>query len=668
MCGIAGYVNWCGESAATLHSTGQHMATTLLHRGPDDHGVWVDAANGITLAHRRLSIVDLSPAGHQPMVSAGERYVVVYNGEVYNHRELRTDLQRRGVAFRGGSDTEVLLAAIEAWGIRGALERAVGMFAMALWDRQLRRLSLARDRLGEKPLFVARTQAAIAFASEARAFAAAPGFMARTNPRSVALLLRYGYLPGGASIYEDVQQVAPGTLVHLDAVEDMRAGATDAGSGAGVFSKPERYWQLPTFVTENRELTVAAAVDELEARLKEAVRVQMVADVPVGAFLSGGIDSSTVTALMCEQASAPVMTFSVAFDDARYNEAHHAREVAQHLGTDHHELRVSARAALDVVAKLSEIYDEPFADPSQIPTYVVAGFARRSVTVALSGDGGDELFGGYNRYASGAKLAMLRARLGGAVSWVAARAARGALNALPAAMLERLIARNTGTGTGDGPVQDPLGKVRRACDFLASGDLAGGYLGLIAGWVEPNAAMPGVLLDDAAFVDMCEALTDSGWFDGAMRWDLQHYLPGDNLTKVDRAAMAVSLETRVPLLDHRVVEFALQAAGALGSERMVREPKYLLREVLYRRVPRALIDRPKMGFSVPLSEWLRTDLRDWAESLLSEHALSRDGWFAPAVIRRTWSEHLRGATDHSRKLWPLLMYQQWAQQKVIAID
>ena len=665
MCGIAGYVNWRGDAADVLQRIAERMGTTLLHRGPDDHGVWVDAPNGVAFAHRRLSIVDLSPAGHQPMASVSGRYITVYNGEIYNHHALREELRGAGVVFRGGSDTEVLLAAIEAWGLPGALQRCVGMFALAVWDRQLCRLSLARDRMGEKPLFVARVPQGIAFASEVRAFAAAPAFAARTNPRSVALLLRYGYLPGGASIYEDVVQVPPGVIVHLDAPGDMAACGSQRRTADGGFLRRETFWELPEQTAPARAWTVAEAVAELDLRLKEAVRLQMVADVPVGAFLSGGVDSSTVTALMCELATAPVSTFSVAFDDARYNEAHFARAVAAHLGTDHHELRVSAQQALDVVAQLTRIYDEPFADPSQIPTYVVARFARQSVTVALSGDGGDELFGGYNRYALGARLSALQSRLGRTVSNIAGRTARGAMAMLPATIAAGLIAR--GTGAGGGPVQDPMGKLRRACDFLAAGDLADAYLGLIAGWSDPSAAMPGIANDDDALADIAVALAAHGWVVGAMRWDLRHYLPGDNLTKVDRASMAVSLETRVPLLDHRVVELALEVAPALGVERMLRSPKYLLREVLYRRVPRALIDRPKMGFSVPLADWLRHDLRDWAEALLAERALAADGWFAPAVIRRAWSQHLRGEVDNSRQLWPLLMYQQWATRERVDV-
>ena len=661
MCGIAGFVNWKGESEEALLRIAARMGSTLIHRGPDDSGNWADADAGVALAHRRLSIVDLSPLGHQPMFSVSGRYVIVYNGEIYNHRDLRDQLGSRGATFRGHSDTEVLLAAIDAFGLRGGLERCVGMFAMAVWDRQLRRLSLARDRLGEKPLFVARTPGGIAFASETRALAHAPGFRGRTDPSSVGALLRYGYLPGVRSIFEDVVRLAPGSIAHFDAPGDMVAFALQPPSSGGALAKQEFFWRVDDVAPAPAAMTVSEAVDELERRLKDAVRLQMVADVPVGAFLSGGVDSSTVTALMCELASSPVMTFSIAFDDARYNEAHHAREVARHLGTDHHELRVSAADALKVVGQLNRIYDEPFADPSQIPTYVIAGFARQSVTVALSGDGGDELFGGYNRYSSGAKLAEVQRRIGPVISRYAARIGRGALGALPPAMLERLIARMTGGGGTAGPVQDPLGKARRACEFLASGDPARAYLGLIAGWAEPSDAMPRLGSDDSALLDLDAAIAGHGWVIGAMRWDLRHYLPGDNLTKVDRASMAVSLETRVPLLDHRVVEFALQAADALGAAPMVAAPKYLLRELLYRRVPRALIDRPKMGFSVPLCDWLRNDLREWADDLLSESALARDGWFAADVIRQTWSEHVQHKADRSRQLWPLLMYQQWAQ-------
>lgn len=609
------------------------MALALQHRGPDDTDLWSEA--GIALAHRRLSIIDLSPQGRQPMRSADGRYVATYNGEIYNYEALRAALEKEGRAppWRGHSDTEVLLAAISAWGFESTLERLTGMFALAVWDRAERTLLLARDRLGEKPLYYGWAGSAFAFASELKAFRACAGFEARVNREALALYARYAYVPAPWSIYEGIRKLPAGAFVAVSPrhLEERRVGA------------PARYWSLPDVVRKAKANpftgSEAEAVDALQGVLGAAVAGQMVSDVPLGAFLSGGIDSSLVVALMQKASRQPVKTFTIGFHEAQYDEAGHAKAVAAHLGTAHTELTVAPREAMDVIPRLPGIYDEPFADSSQIPTFLVAQLARRHVTVSLSGDGGDELFGGYNRYSWARRVE----RIPGALRSVAA----GAIAALgPAAWSAILPLR----------VAQPADKLHKLGRILGARDREALYEKLVSLWHENPVlgapALPGI-------AGRCEAVEGLAFEERMMYLDALTYLPDDILAKVDRAAMAVSLETRVPMLDHRVVEFAWRLP--LGMKIADGKGKHLLRTLLARHVPRALFERPKMGFAVPLEDWLRGELREWAEALLDEKRLAREGYFDPAPVRRHWKEHLSGARNWQHPLWVVLMFGAWLE-------
>ncbi len=641
MCGLVGFLGSAGPWAEGADALVTAMAACIRHRGPDHAQVWTDPAAGIALGHNRLAIVDLSPAGNQPMASAGGRFVLVYNGEIYNHLAIREELSAAGARFewRGHSDTETLLAAIETWGLRQALVRSVGMFALALWDRERRELTLARDRAGEKPLYYGwqgeGAGAAFLFGSELKALRPHPAFGGDVDRDTLTLYLRYSCVPGGRSIYRGLAQVPPGALltVSLDRREPVielywsfaevaKAGAADPFAG-----------------------TVEEAVDTLEALLREAVGGQLMADVPLGAFLSGGIDSSTVVALMQAQSTQPVRTFSIGFEEAGYNEADHAKAVAAHLGTAHTELYVSPREAQAVIPRLPAIYDEPFADASQIPTLLVSQLARRHVTVSLSGDGGDELFGGYPRHAMAQGWWRRASAVPAPLRVVAARG----LTALSAQQWNRLApgARRPG---------DKLHKLAR---LVASGTPGDFYRAFLSAWHEPAAVVidghePPTLVTAAA-----PALAALNPAEQTMALDFLSYLPDDILTKVDRAAMAVSLETRVPLLDHRVIEFAWRLPMALKLRGG--PSKWALRQVLYRHVPRTLVDRPKMGFNVPIDAWLRGPLRDWAEALLDERRLRQEGFFHPAPIRAAWQAHLSGHSDRQQPLWNVLMFQAWLE-------
>ena len=643
MCGFVGFVEARGEMPRErLASLAARMAGTLHHRGPDDHGTWADESAGIALGHRRLSILDLSPEGHQPMVSAGGRYVVAFNGEIYNFPLLRTELEGRGTRFRGHSDTEVLLAAVEAWGVRAALERFVGMFAFALWDREARTLSLCRDRMGEKPLYYGWAGNAFLFGSELKALRAHPGWRGEVDRGALALFARHNHVPAPYSIYRGVRKLVPGTFLTL------RLPAEPA-----TLPEPEAYWSLADAVRAGRadpfRGSGAEAADALEGLLRDAVAGQMLADVPLGAFLSGGVDSSAVVALMQAQSAARVRTFTIGFHEPGYDEAEHARAVAAHLGTDHTELYVAPEQAMELIPSLPEVYDEPFADSSQLPTLLVSRLARRNVTVSLSGDAGDELFGGYNRYFVGRNVWR-------GIGWAPAglrRAISSGVHAFPPAAWDRagraLPARLRQPQLGD--------RVRKLAEVLAAPDPQAIYTRLISHWPHPEALVPGA-------AHLPTAVTDgSGWpplrdfTEWMMYVDSVSYLPDDILVKVDRAAMAASLETRVPFLDHRVVEFAwrlplrYKVRGGVG--------KWVLRQVLYRHVPRALIERPKQGFGVPLDAWLRGPLRDWAESLLDERRLREDGFFDPRPIRARWREHLEGRRNWQAALWCVLVFQSW---------
>jgi len=649
MCGLTGFWQQGGCSHDEAVTLVRRMTDTLVHRGPDDFGEWVDEAVGIALGHRRLSILDLSPAGHQPMVSASGRYVIAYNGEIYNHIELRQDLEAQGAAppWRGHSDTETLLAAVEAWGIQQTLQRCVGMFAIALWDRQDRILTLARDRLGEKPLYYGWQQGVFLFGSELKALRAHPAFVGEIERDALALFFRYNYIPAPYSIYEDVFKLPPGTYLEI------------AGTQS---TQPIPYWSFADSVAKGQAHPFSDsetdAVNELERLLQQAVAGQMLADVPLGAFLSGGIDSSTVVALMQAQSKQPVRTFTIGFHEGEYNEAKHAKTVAQYLGTDHTELYVTPQEAMGVIPRLPELYDEPFADSSQIPTFLVAQLARQHVTVSLSGDGGDELFGGYNRY-------FLVDRLWRRIGWMPKglrTSLSSLLTALPPKYWNHLFSVFSHLLPRRYRYANPGDKLHKLAEVLNAAEPEAIYYALVSHWKTPSSLVLGTTEPPTVLTQ------EQPWLQGAdfrhrmMALDTLSYLPDDILVKVDRVAMGVSLETRVPLLDHRLVEFAWQLP--VGLKIRNGQGKWLLRQVLYRYVPQELIERPKMGFGVPIDHWLRGELRDWAEDLLNEHRLREAGYLNPQPVRQLWDEHLSGRRNWQFHLWDVLMWQAWYRATV----
>jgi len=649
MCGIAGYL--IGAAGAATAVSGEavllRMGQAIAHRGPDDAGVWLDANAGIGLVHRRLSIIDLSPAGHQPMASASARYLIVYNGEIYNYLDLRRELDQRvgGINWRGHSDTETLLAGFDAWGVGETIARATGMFAFALWDREAGSLTLGRDRLGEKPLYYGWQGDVFLFGSELKALKAHPAFRAGINRDAISLLMRHSYVPAPYSIYEGISKLAPGCLL------------TVHGRQRELSIKP--YWSAMAAVAEGKARpfvgSPSAAVSALESLLMDAVAKQMVADVPLGAFLSGGVDSSAVVALMQAQSARPVRTFSIGFEQEMYNEAEHAKAVAQHLGTDHTEMYVSAADAMNVIPMLPSMYDEPFADSSQIPTYLVSRIARQHVTVSLSGDAGDELFCGYTRYLLADRMWKRLSQLPVALR----RGAAGALTCLSPQTLNALIKPFEGALPARHRLFNWGDKIHKGASLLTSPTSVDLYRGMVSHWNDPSALVLRSTEPATALSGGFGGLGELSDVERMMALDLVSYLPDDILCKVDRAAMRVSLESRVPFLDHRVVEFAWR----LPQEYKLRDgvSKWVLREVLYKHVPRTLIDRPKMGFGVPIDHWLRGPLKDWAESLLDESRLRREGYFDPAPIRRYWAEHLSGRRNWQYHLWDVLMFQAWLE-------
>lgn len=640
MCGIAGFLA-DPDRSLPLERIATAMADTLRHRGPDDAGVWSDPAQGVALAHRRLSIIDLSPAGHQPMVSACGRYVLTFNGEIYNCAEIRAELERSGAApvWRGHSDTEVLLAAAAAWGLRRALEASVGMFALAFWDRRERTLSLARDRLGEKPLYYGRMGQSVLFASEPQALWEHPDWVGEIDRGALALLMRHNYIPAPHSVFRGVRKLLPGSICVIGL--DRSAEAI------------ERYWAPGELGREPFTGSAEEAVDALDRLLRETLSGQMLADVPLGAFLSGGIDSSTIVALMQAMSARAVQTFSIGFEDPDYDEAPHARAIARHLGTEHHELVVSNRDMLDVVPRLAHIYAEPFADSSQIPTLLVAQMARRQVTVALSGDGGDELFAGYTRYRQIERLARTAGRIPASLRGLPA----AALRLISAERLDTLI----GTLAGSRAPRRAGDRLLKAAEAGGAAGVAGLYRALVTLWHDPARLVVGGSEPETAFTHISETHFRADPVRAAMSLDLASYLPDDILAKVDRAAMATSLETRVPLLDHRIVAFAARLPTGL----LVRDgaTKWPLRQLLYRRVPRDLVERPKKGFAVPLETWLRGPLREWAEALIDPVRLAREGLLDPAPVQRAWAEHQGGHRNLQYRLWTVLMLQSWLETR-----
>ena len=645
MCGIAGFID-CTLHADSkqLEAIASGMASTLQHRGPDDGGVWVDAEKGVALGHRRLSILDLSPLGHQPMLSSSGRYVITFNGEIYNFKEIRATLEQKGIRFQGHSDTEVLLEAIQAWGLVEALRRSIGMFACALWDRKEESLYLVRDRLGKKPLYYGWIGNLFLFGSELKVLRAHPNFQGEINPDALALFLRYGYVPTPYSIYKNVHKLTPGTwlAIHRNNLEEKPS--------------PNEYWSFSETVENSLRNpfkgTPKEAVAELETLLKDAVKLRMESDVPLGVFLSGGIDSSLVTALMQVQSSRPVETFTIGFHEAGYNEAECAKQTAKHLGTHHTEFYVTPKEAMEVIPLLPQIYDEPFADSSQIPTYLVSKLSRQHVTVSLAGDGGDELFCGYNRYLLGESLwSKMRLLPQGGRNLIA-----GCLKAFSPQTWERIF-QKIGVVSPKIRMQNGIGdKVQKLADILSLKDSRQLYLQLISLWKEPEKIL--LQSNDRDWVwanGKCqEKLSFVEWM---MYQDTVSYLLDDILVKVDRASMATSLEVRAPFLDHRVVEFAWRLPLSMRVQKG--RTKWILRQILYRHVPRQLIERPKMGFGIPIDSWIRGPLREWTESLLNEKRLRQEGFFQPKPIREKWEEHLSGKRRWQYLLWGILMFEAW---------
>ncbi len=654
MCGLTGF--WQSspltDGATRLAET---MADQIASRGPDDSGVWIDAEAGIALAHRRLSIIDLSEAGHQPMISPSGRFVMAYNGEIYNHQDMRCQLdgavKQQSIRWRGHSDTETLLAGFDLWGIEETLKRSAGMFAVALWDRTNRTLYLARDRIGEKPLYYGWQGDALLFGSTLNAIRIHPAFRNEIDRNALTLFLRHNYIPAPYSIYRGIQKLPPGTFLALPMGRQSQ----------GTFPAPIAYWRLGDVVADALQNPFAGneseAVAMLDEKLRSAVALQMVADVPLGAFLSGGIDSSTIVALMQAQSTRRVKTFTIGFYESEYNEADKAAAVARHLGTEHTELYVTPETAQKVIPLLPELYDEPFADSSQIPTFLVSKLAQQHVKVSLSGDAGDELFGGYPRYSLALAIWSKIAR----VPALGRRLPMHTLGLVPAAAwnnLDVVLRRLSPKHFAHRPVRS---RIIGASQLLAARDRSQLYHQIISAWKTPANVVIGAH-EPPTVLTARDAWPETRDFaDEMMYLDAMSYLPDDILAKVDRAAMAVSLETRVPFLDHRVIEFAWKLPLSLKMREG--QGKWILRKVLDKYVPRDLYERPKMGFGVPIDEWLRGPLRDWAETLLGERRLKEDGFFQPEPILEKFREHVSSQFNWHSYLWTVLMFQAWLDQR-----
>ena len=649
MCGISGFLDRSHQSGKKeLEAAVIKMANTLHHRGPDDSGVWADAEAGIALGHRRLSIVDLSPEGHQPMRSVCGRYVISFNGEIYNFRTLRIELENVGHKFRGHSDTEVMLACIAQWGLLPAVKRFNGMFAFALWDRDERKLHLVRDRLGEKPLYYGWMAKTFLFGSELKALCAHPSFKRELNRDALVLYLRHNYIPAPHSIYRNVCKVQPGMVVTIDPADDIGSVSSTC------------YWSARTAaergVAELFSGSDQDAVNCMNELLADAVKLRMHADVPLGAFLSGGLDSSTIVALMQAQSEKQVQTFTIGFHEAGYNEADNAKAVARHLGTAHTELYVRPEEAMAVIPRLASLYDEPFSDSSQIPTFLISELARRDVTVSLSGDGGDELFGGYSRYFLGLKVWQTVGHIPLPFRGLAARC----LTMLSPAMWESIYQGLDPLLPKKLKQRNPVEKVYKLAEILSTQNQETLYQGLVSHWKVPASIVLNASEPSTVFTKTTQRPNLGSFAQQMMYLDTVTYLPDDILVKVDRATMGVSLEARVPFLDHRVVEFAWQIP--LSMKIRNGQGKWLLRQLLHRYVPKALVERPKMGFGVPLDVWLRGPLREWAESLLDEKRLRDQGFFDPHPIRNVWAQHLACQMDWQYHLWDVLMFQAWLEQ------
>ncbi len=655
MCGIAGLFDprrTLGE--AELARRAVEMAGTLIHRGPDDEGSWSDPEGRVAFGHRRLAVVGLGPEGHQPMVSQNGRWVLAYNGEIYNSGSIRRRLEKEGLAFRGGSDTEVLLGAVQQWGLEPALETFEGMFALALWDRQVGELHLVRDRFGEKPLYYGWVKGQLAFASELKALCWLPEFAAPLNRDAVALFLRHNCIPAPHTIYQGVVKLAPGHLVTIE-----------GGLSVGALPVPMEYWSAREAVEAARARPLPGSpeemADQLERVLMRSVEARMEADVPVGAFLSGGVDSSVIVALMQQQSSRPVRTFTVGFADREFDESAEAAAVAAHLGTEHTPLHVGDSDTAAVIPELADIWDEPFGDISQIPSLLVSRLARTEVTVSLSGDAGDELFAGYNRHAWLERLWHRSAVLPDPVR----RFAGSTLERVPPGMVDR-AARVTRVLPSRFQIRNPATKVQKVAKVLGSAGPNDAYLSLVSHWDHPESLVIGAGPQSSVAIESSRWPPLSGITEQMLWLDLVGYLPDDILTKLDRAAMAASLETRVPFLDRDVLETAWRLPMTVKLHGGT--TKWILRQVLYRHVPRALVERPKMGFGLPIGSWLRGPLRPWAEDLLAERRLRNQGLLDPAPVRAAWQQHVAGQRDLGYELWDILALQAWLNRWMPALS
>ncbi len=645
MCGFTGFISKSNISGVQQsRSIAARMLETIEHRGPDAGEIWQDPDVQCVMGHRRLSIIDLTPEGAQPMESASGRYIIAYNGEIYNFRQLRRDCENRGVSFRGRSDTEVMLAVIETYGLNQALQKFNGMFAFALWDRRERRLHLARDRMGKKPLYIGWAGKTLVFASELKSLAAHPDFKRELNKEVVALYLRYSCVPAPRCIYQNTWSLAAGQRLSID-LEHL-------SPGDDLSCAMEAYWNHTEAMNQaqlrkNEQVSDEEAITTFETILGTCVEDRMISDVPLGAFLSGGIDSSAVTALMQSKSIKPVQTYSIGFEEAGFDESVYARKVADHLGTDHHELILRSADALEVIPKLSTIYDEPFADISAIPTYLVCRFARSDVTVALSGDGGDEMLGGYNRHVLGPRLwRKMRGMPKFARSILA-----GLIRSVPPQQWNRALKNLPQAGT----------RIHKIADILSKGSERDIYMTLLSTWNQPSDLIAGGANEPVIPLTAPNSGVDELSFaEKMMFWDALCYLPDDILVKVDRASMAVSLEARAPLLDKRIYDHV----WSLPERFKIRDGqgKWLLREVLARHVPRDLFERPKQGFAMPVGDWLRGDLREWAEVLLDEKSMQADGIFNAKMVNKIWADHKVGRGNHAERLWTILMFQGWKEK------
>jgi asparagine synthase (glutamine-hydrolysing) len=645
MCGFVGYLCTDVLDKHVISQTVKNMGNNLSHRGPDDSGEWVDPDCSFGVSHQRLSILDLSPNGHQPMCSPSGRYVIAYNGEIYNFLELKKDLLKVDCVFKGESDTEVLLAAIEQWGINATLSKVRGMFAFALWDTVEKSLLLARDRMGEKPLYYGLVEGVFYFGSELKAFQAHPDWQGEIDREALALYVQFNYVPTPYSIYKGIKKLEPASTVKISLVSsEIRLSACQA------------YWDLNEVAQQDKpQVGTRESIEHLDKLIKASVEEKMIADVPVGAFLSGGVDSSIIAAQMQACSERPINTFTIGFHEETHNEARYAKKVADHLGTDHTELYINPSDTLAVVDKLPVMYDEPFADFSQIPTFLISQLARQNVTVCLSGDGGDELFGGYSRYqlvsSSWSKISVLPQPL--------RQLAATLLLSLPNVSLDMVFALLKPWFSRYGKTGSVSDKLKKVAEVLGAKNQQTYYQLMLSTHKKPEKLVLGGQSRSDFLWDSINT-DDLSFFESMMLVDQTHYLSDDILVKVDRASMAVSLETRVPFLDHRIVEYAWQTPASLKYKEG--KGKWLLQQVLYQHIPQSLVDRPKMGFSVPINAWLKGPLKDWAESLLDYQRLKQEGFFQAEEVRKKWQEHCSGKRDWQYHLWNILMFQVWLEE------